>query len=619
MRSRRRKRLLRGMAIAVCVAAAFSLAYSLGLFWGIQLQSNDFLFQAGSMGDGDASEEPVMIVGIDDRSLDELGHLNTWSRADYAELVDVLSAGGARAIVFDVLFSEPTEHDQVLADSIEQAGNVILPTAYALGEYGPTGVGDKVQAGAIARSLDEFEAVAARVGHANVLPDEDGVVRRLPLVIETGDGHVPALAMTAVAEYLRRPEVIDGPIDGGTIQHAGRSIPVDALNAMIVNYVAGSVDPDTSSSFHHVSYVDVLNGDIPPEAFNDRIVLIGATALGIGDLFWTPAGVQMSGVEIHANAVHTILTGNFLKGASSTVTILSIFALVLLCGLATLRWRVFWSSAFAVVLCAAYFLVALTCFDRGVMLNTVYPPLAVVGSFVGVSLHNIATERSEKNEVTRTFGRYVSAPVVDKIMSSLEKGELDLEGEESEVTVAFADIRGFTAVSEITRPQDLMKVLNSYLSIVIECVLRHDGMVNKFGGDSIMAVWNAPTPCADHPLKAVRAALDAQHEITAQQVRDASLPRLDFGIGINSGKVIAGNLGSENRSEYSVIGDCVNVAARLTSVAEGGKVWIGADTYERLRDRIEAKPLEALNVKGKAEAVEAYEVVRVLTAEDANC
>ncbi len=614
MRSRRKRRFVTGMVVAACIAATLCLAHSLGLFWGVQLESNDFLFRAGGLGGSPEPVEAVVVVGIDNESLDELGHLASWPRSYYADLVDVISGAGARVIVFDVLFTEPTEHDERVAESIEAAGNVILPSAYVVGAQSPTGVGDAVGSESITRSLAVFEEVAAGTGHANVLPDEDGVVRRLPLVIDNGDHQEPALSLAAVAEYLRRPEVSEVPIEGGVLDFAGRSIPVDAINGMIVNYVAGTVDASTPASFQMVSFVDVLRGEVPGEVFEDRIVLVGATALGIGDLFWTPAGVQMSGVEIHANAANTILTGDFLRNASSTVTIMTILVLAALCALATLRWRVLWSSATAVTLCTAYFLIALTCFDRGVMLNMVYPPLAVVGSFVGVSLHNIASERSEKSEITRTFGRYMSTPVVDKILEALEKGQLNLEGEETEITVAFADIRGFTAVSEDTRPQELVRVLNTYLSIVIAAILRNDGMVNKFGGDSVMAVWNAPTPCADHPMKAVEAALEAQREIRALQESDPTLPRMDFGIGVNSGKAIAGNLGSENRSEYSVIGDCVNVAARLTGVAEGGKVWIGTETYESVRGRVEVKLLDPVKVKGKREPVQAYEVSVVLPA-----
>jgi adenylate cyclase len=250
-----------------------------------------------------------------------------------------------------------------------------------------------------------------------------------------------------------------------------------------------------------------------------------------------------------------------------------------------------------------------------VMLNMVYPPMAIVGSFVGVNLYCIASERSEKKEITKTFGRYISPPVVEKILAALEKGDLKLGGDETEVTVAFADVRGFTRMTERIGPDELVRLLNRYLSIIIRAVLKYDGMVNKFGGDSIMAVWNAPTPCEDHALKAVMAAVEAQREIDDMQASDPDLPRIDFGIGINTGDAVAGNLGSENRFEYSVIGDPVNIAARLTAVAEGGKVWVGSGTYELVNSRAKVKELEPLFLKGKSEAVSAFEVIDICPGE----
>ncbi|MCK4964693.1 MAG: adenylate/guanylate cyclase domain-containing protein, partial [Dehalococcoidia bacterium] len=239
------------------------------------------------------------------------------------------------------------------------------------------------------------------------------------------------------------------------------------------------------------------------------------------------------------------------------------------------------------------------------------PPLAILGTFVGVNLFNITAERSEKREITKTFGRYVSSSVVEGILTALEEGDLNLEGQQQEVTVAFADVRGFTSMAENMQPEELVRVLNIYLSVVIKEVLRHEGMINKFGGDSVMAIWNVPTRCEGHALLATKAAIDAQHAIRELQRSDAALPKVDFSIGINTGKAVAGNLGSEDRLEYSVVGDVVNIAARLTSLAEGGKVWIGSDTYDLIRDYCVAKPLGTLELKGKRELIRAYEVVDI--------
>ena len=306
-----------------------------------------------------------------------------------------------------------------------------------------------------------------------------------------------------------------------------------------------------------------------------------------------------------------LVTGNFLKPAPSSVTIASMLALALLGGLVVLRLRVLWASLLTLLLGIAYFLAAFSFFDNGTVLNMLYPPLTLAGTFVGVNLYNVTSERSEKREITKTFGRYVSPPVVDRILATLGEGELKLGGEECEVTAAFADVRGFTSVSEKIPPEELVRALNTYLSIIITAVLKYDGMINKFGGDSVMAIWNVPIEHKGHALSAIKAAIYAQRAIAEWQEKETTLPKMEFGIGINTGKAVAGNMGSEDRLEYSVIGDTVNTAARLASAAPGGKVWIGANTFKQVKDDVTTKPLDPLTVKGKREPVEAYEVVGI--------
>jgi len=200
--------------------------------------------------------------------------------------------------------------------------------------------------------------------------------------------------------------------------------------------------------------------------------------------------------------------------------------------------------------------------------------------------------------------------VVDKILA---EGEMQLHGQEHEVTVAFADVRGFTSIAEKMPPDELVRVLNLYLSVIIDAVLQHDGMINKFGGDSVMAVWNVPVASEGHALLATKAMFRAQQAMKDLQEREMALPRMEFGIGINTGRVVAGNMGSEARREYSVVGDAVNTAARLAGLTPGGKVWIGADTLAQVKEGITARPLEPLSLKGKQELVQAYEVVAIST------
>jgi len=522
-----------------------------------------------------------------------------------------LAEAKARVIVFDILFSEPASGDEELATSIRHAGNVILPVVYTPTVNNPTVTQGTIRSGGFLRPLEAFEEGATALGHANVVPDADGVVRKLPITLGKGDNYTPALALAAVAEYLRRPEVTESPIEGNVLPFAGRLIPISGNNEMLINYVGSPKGTGGTASFQTVSFVDVLNGEINPTLFQDKMVIVGATATGLGDTVWTPVGRMMNGVEVHASAYHTILSGNFLKSAPSSVTIASILVLALLCGLAVLRLSVRWATFSTLFLGIVYFLTALSFFDNGMVLNMLYPLLTIAGTFVGLNLYNFTSERSEKREITKTFGRYVSSPVVDKILAALGEGELKLGGEEHEVTVAFADVRGFTSLSEKIPPEELFRALNIYLSVIIKAVLKYGGMINKFGGDSVMAIWNVPMDSEGHALLATKASVSAQRAVRELQARETALPKMEFGVGINTGKAMAGNTGSEDRLEYSVIGDAVNTSARLASATPGGKVWISVSTFKQVEGYITAKQLDPIAAKGKRELVKAYEVVDI--------
>jgi len=607
----KRNRFLGGIVIATAIGAVLCLAFYFDLLHSMQLRTGDFLFRAPNLDQRTGLEEMIVIVGIDDKSLDQLGRFSSWSRSYHAQLIDRLAEARARVVVFDILFSEPASGDEELATSIKNAGNVILPIVDRSIVNNPAETEETDQPESFLRAMAIFEEGAIAFGHANVVPDADGVVRRLPVTVRNGDKREPALALAAVAKYLRRPEAIESPIENNTLLLAGRLIPVSSDNEMLINYMSSLQENEGMVNVQTVSFIDVLNAEIDPNVFADKLVVIGATATGLGDTFGTPMGHMMNGVEIHANAIHTILSANFLKPAPSIATSASILILAVVCGLLVSRLRVSWAVLSGVSLCLVYFLIAFSLFDQGIVPNMLYPPLAILGTFMSVNLYTIIAERSEKREITQTFGRYISPSVVGKILAALEEGKLKLGGEEHEVTVAFADVRDFTSISEDIPPEELVRVLNIYLSAVIKPVLNYDGMINKFGGDGIMAVWNVPTTRERHALLATMAAMEAQRAISELQKIETALPKMDFGIGINTGKAVAGNMGSEDRLEYSVIGDAVNVAARLTNVMPGGKVWIGAGTFEQVQDYIVVKPLKPLVVKGKQKPLIVYEVVDI--------
>jgi adenylate cyclase len=593
--TKNRKKLFQGLLVALIVGLVCSLAGYFQFFSTLSQKSSDLLYRGQSSNYLAETANKIVVVGIDDTSLKEFGRISSWPRSLHARMIDMLNEKGARIIAFDILFSEASPDDAELAAAITRAGNVILPYAVAIDSV-------QTQQEEIIRPLYIFEQGALAVGHGNMTPDNDGVIRELPVIID-GDQLKPSLSLVTVAKYLRRVEVFDSTPDKSGLTLAGREIPLRNWG-MLLNFTAGH----PSGGFVTVSYADVLSGNIAPDIFRDKIVVIGVTALGFGDVYWTPLGQSQAGVEIHAQAMNTILSGQFNKPVSSSVTCLIVMLFALIVGLVTMCWRVLWSALSTLLIGAGYCLAAFYFFNHGLLLNIIHPLLALAVISIVMNLYNVTLARREKGEITRTFGKYVSPPVVTKILNTINEGSLELGGEECPVTVLFADVRGFTGVCEKLGPVLVVGTLNRYFSIIIESVLQYDGIISKFGGDSIMAVWNAPIRCPEHALFAVKAAMAAQEKISALKVVTPGLPEMKFGIGINSGKAVVGNMGSLDRLEYSLIGDTVNIASRLSALAPGNKVWIGAETYESVKHRYPAISMGPLAMKGKEQLVNVYEL-----------
>jgi adenylate cyclase len=598
------RRVTKIMAIAGCCGLACCLAFSMDLFDSMQLVTGDVFFKIAGTTE---KEDRIAIVAIDDRSLQELGKFSAWPRSHYAGAVDRLKEAGARVIAFDVLFSEPSPDDARLAASIKSAGNVILPVAAVPAGKGP-GADNGVDSLVYLRPVRTLAEGAAALGHANVFPGRDGAVRDLSLTVKTEDGEFPALAVSAVYKYLRLSGKPEYSVNNGGFTFAAREIPVTNGNEMVIRYANG---PGGATVFPQASFVDVLNGAADPRIFNDRIVLIGATGSGLGDAYWTPLGTRLNGVEIHASSLHTILSGNFIKHASPASTIASILILCFMTALLVLLLQPLAAALLTVALGAVYVAFVSASFSGGLMFNPFYPMLSIAISFTALSLYNFAWERSRRNLVERTFGRYVSTSVSNRILKGLERNEYTLKGQEQEITVAFADIRGFGEMAASAGPRELVASLNKYLGVIIKAVSGNGGMVNKFNGDGVMAVWNAPATCADHPLLAVRAAFEAQKAIRRLQEDEPLLLRMDFGFGISTGNAVCGNLGCDDRLEYSAIGVTVNSAARLTSIATGGTVLIGEETFRRLTGRVVVKQLGEVSIKRESEIYRVYEVLEV--------
>jgi adenylate cyclase len=588
--------------VLIGVGALFTLlALLVQPLYSINLWFSDQLF---------TSEPPspnIVIAGIDDSTFEVYGRWADWPRSLHAQAIDNLSQAGAKVIGFDVIFTDTSPDDEALAAAMAEADNVVLAT-----------VGTQLVSHAGAEiTYDEFllptaplEQAASNIGHANVIPDGDGTVRRIPLIVDSSSGQVyPSLTLAVLYRLFSMPLPQAYLLKNGTVDLLARDIPVDTSYRLRINFSADNADRP------YVSYGDVISGDFDPSLVNNKIVLIGMTATGEPDTWAIPTSAsKVPGVYIHAAAMDTILTERFLTEPGTTTTLVIMLVLVGITAFALPRSGTRYRKDIAkgLGITAGLFVACLAggflAFDRGYILDLFYPLLLLPVVYVGNALYMVVAEQSDKRFVKELFGRYISPQIAKEIVSRADAGDLHLGGEEREVSVLFADIRGFTQISEQLSPEDVVKMLNTYLSIVADAVVQHDGIVNKFAGDNIMAVWNAPQSQPGHALLAIRAAWEAQQKLAELRQRDTRPLPVQFGIGINTGIALAGNVGSAGRSEYTVIGDSVNTASRICSSAPGGEVWIGAETYNQTKDYLETEQLEPQSLRGKAAPITVYRV-----------
>jgi adenylate cyclase len=594
--NRRRSRLWYHTLVLAGVGLVFTIFFIfIQPFSFLQLWLSDQLFLAR------APSPNIVVVGIDDDSLQTYGQW-PWPRDLHAQAVDNLVAAGAQVIAFDVLFADSTQYDEQLAISMVNAGNVVVTMA---GTQTPTNSGDGLVFDSFLVPISPILEAAANIGHANIIPDSDGKVRRLPLVIKDREGYFyPSFSLAALYTMASMPLPDTYVRDKGNLYLLLRDVPVDSSYDLRINYSA------EASSRPYLSYGKVISGDFDPAVVKNKVVVIGMTATGELDTWEIPTSAEkVPGVFIQAAAMDTILRSQFLSNIGTVSNLLIMLLITAIVAMVLPRLRLKWGGLVVFVLFAAYIIVSFFVFDSGHILNLVYPPLLLALTFIASVITMIVMEQADKRFVKDLFGRYVSPQVASQILTLADSGQLQLGGEQREATILFADIRGFTKLSESMAPKDIVNMLNAHLGVAIDRVLANGGMVNKFAGDNIMAVWNAPQPQAEHARLACKAACEIQHGLAELQEKDPSLPRAQFGIGINTGQVVAGNVGSSGRTEYTVIGDAVNLASRICSSTPATEIWIGPETYRQTKELAECITLELQTFKGKTEKVAVYRLI----------
>jgi adenylate cyclase len=428
------------------------------------------------------------------------------------------------------------------------------------------------------------------------------------VVFEYRGYYYPSLAVQAVRVALgvAPPDLkldFGRALDIGTIQ-----VPLDPRDRMLINYAG------PAGTFRYLSAADVLAGRIPDDAVRDRIVFVGGTAAGIYDLRVTPVSPIFPGVEKHATVAANILQRQFLQ-RPDWVELLEAFGILfwpLLLAWLLPRLRPVVSFGAVLVFSGASFGIVHLAFLRGWWLPLVYPDLALALTFVGITVYRLFTEERQRLWIKRAFQRFVSPEVVERLVEN--PAALQFGGELRNLTVLFSDIRDFTTYTERHPPQEVVQMLREYLTRMTDQVLAHEGTLDKFIGDAVMAIFGAPVPLPDHAERACRTALAMVRELEALQTKWAAEGREPFriGIGINTGEMVVGNLGSEQLFDYTVVGDGVNLGARLESLNKEYEtkhhIIISDATYEAAKDALEVRRLGEVVVKGKTKPVTVYEL-----------
>jgi adenylate cyclase len=420
-----------------------------------------------------------------------------------------------------------------------------------------------------------------------------------------GDYYAP-IGLQAVRLY-RGLSIQDLALDyKGGVSLGDISIPTDEHGRMLINYRG----PNGTFPTYPIS--DILDRTTPAGTFKDKIVLIGATAIGIYDLRVTPFSNNMPGIEKHASVVDNILHQDFLYHTEVSVPILIVlFAMVL--GFSIPRLGAKAGAALFLALFAGYLGFVYYLFvAKGIWFNLVYPASALFFGYTSQTAYRFFMEERRARDIRKMFSSYVSKRIVDELIRDPSKAKLG--GDRKEITVLFSDIRGFTTFSEKHQPEEVVSLLNEYLGAMTEIVFEHEGTLDKFVGDAIMALWGAPIGQPDHAERGVRCALAMIDKLKQLQAKWAAEGKyvIDIGIGINTGDMVVGNMGAEGKKmDYTVIGDNVNLGARLEGLTRkyNNHIIISEYTYEKVKGIVDAKELDSVTVKGKENPVVVYDLV----------
>jgi len=575
------------------------------LFSGLEYRGYDLFLSLNNQIASDTPPENIVIVAIDEPSMQELNLQWPWPRQVHADLITSLHEAGAAVVAFDIVFSEPSDNksDSEFADVIKSAGNVILAEDKNIIEE------SRYQYTTSVSPLPIFKNAANNTGLIWIALDNDSFVRRINLSQQEDN----IFAITVAEYYLEQTDkerIKDRP--ESTFQ-----IPQNLSRPLLINYLGKPRSVKTISYYQALNYRKWLND----EFFKNKIVLVGFNLSAppnykVQDHFSYPflnmANSQISGVEIHANIIDTLLRQRYIKYIPNPVQGL-VFFLFLSIGASLLWKKSHWSGAllYTALICL-FFVLQFLLFYFEKYIGSIFTPIFFLSLFlVAERIYSYAFVDREKRFIRKAFSHYISPDVVNQIINNPER--LNLYGENYETTVLFTDLVGFTTIAERMEPKQLRALLTEYFGEMVDIMLSHKGTLDKFIGDAMMCFFGVPIRTDKHACQATIAAWEMQQRLDKlnHDWSDRQLPDIGMRIGVNTGKVVAGNMGTKNVFNYTIMGDTVNLGARLESANKfyGTRIMLGESTYNMVQGEFDTRCLDYIRVKGKEQAISVYELL----------
>jgi len=669
-----------GLSVAIVVGfGTQKISFIKELLDGYEFRSYDSRMRANIDNVEEASIDSVVIIDIEQNSIEGLGNYNDWPHAYHGQLIDVITSGNPKALLFDIIFdpentfnydlvnaltSESAPQEEYLSQVTEQYLVSNDPSRFVISTYEsqkvyhalvfekedslnfqykmdsePEGYDrpdhlidlplDQAQRLPIGDRLTnthmDLIAAAKRAGSANFPQDEDGIIRRAPTAIYfEGPKHVyPTLVLAAAMDILGIPaDGFDYDFDNLILRLSDttgtviREIPIDDQGRMFVNYYG------RFKTFYYLPYMYCFDPEmLDPTYWEGKVALVGASLPGLMDLRNTPVQETFAGVEIHANTMHSILQNEFVATTSAQKNFSTIIILAVLLGIiVSIPKKPLYTIPVPLLGILAWYLYSYNQFFTNlVMWEIIRPSISLGGTYLGVFLYNFLVAEKDKRFLKDTFSTYISPELIDQMFDAKEEPQLG--GEEGYHTAFFTDIQSFSAFSEKLTATDLVELLNDYLTEMTDTLLENKGTLDKYIGDAIVAFYGAPAPVDDHEYYACLTAVLMQERLSKMRDkwRDEGdrwpeiVHNMQNRIGINTGKMVTGNMGSTMRMNYTMMGDTVNLAARLESSAKqyGIYIQVANETYTACKDKFTWRDLDYVRVMGKTEPAQVYELIAV--------